>query len=421
MIADLEARANALARQSEEVQRQIQQTSATLRSPDGAVTVTVAPNGALRHVEFSPRVGDFSHVQLGQVVMTTVRRAQAQAADQVAARLGEGDVAEFGMNLGALALDGLSAMIDPLGTLATAGIGWLIEHISFLREPLDRLAGNSDNIKTAVSTWNQAALALDTIAQDQQKAVASQVSGWEQGAADRFRASQGRLAAETKAMSATCISVAKEVTTAGTITAAVRGMIRDLIAMFIWEVIRNAVIAPASSWVSFGSSPAAFAAWTVGRAAVLLGKITKQLAKLMRLVMRIAGRLKGLFAKVGDVLKGLARFGKGGRGAGGAGGVARAADAPAAPGSRAWTTRRSGWRTGATPGRRSRMRAPRPRRGSSSSAPATATPATRGRRSPTRRVPVRLHVAGLAADHPVPDRVLIRCPPAAAWVSPGWC
>lgn len=293
MIADLEARANALARQSEEVQRQIQQTSATLRSPDGAVTVTVAPNGALRHVEFSPRVGDFSHVQLGQVVMTTVRRAQAQAADQVAARLGEGDVAEFGMNLGALALDGLSAMIDPLGTLATAGIGWLIEHISFLREPLDRLAGNSDNIKTAVSTWNQAALALDTIAQDQQKAVASQVSGWEQGAADRFRASQGRLAAETKAMSATCISVAKEVTTAGTITAAVRGMIRDLIAMFIWEVIRNAVIAPASSWVSFGSSPAAFAAWTVGRAAVLLGKITKQLAKLMRLVMRIAGRLKG--------------------------------------------------------------------------------------------------------------------------------
>ncbi|MFI9816642.1 YbaB/EbfC family nucleoid-associated protein [Saccharothrix variisporea] len=85
MIADLEARANDLARRSEEMQQQIQQTSATLRSPDGAVTVTVAPNGSLQHIEFSPRVGDFSHVQLGQVVMTTVRRAQAQAASQVAA------------------------------------------------------------------------------------------------------------------------------------------------------------------------------------------------------------------------------------------------------------------------------------------------------------------------------------------------
>jgi DNA-binding protein YbaB len=85
MIADLEARANDLARRSEEMQQQIQQTSATLRSPDGAVTVTVAPNGSLQHIEFSPRVGDFSHVQLGQVVMSTVQRAQAQAASQVAA------------------------------------------------------------------------------------------------------------------------------------------------------------------------------------------------------------------------------------------------------------------------------------------------------------------------------------------------
>lgn len=248
-----------------------------------------------------------------------------------ASRLKDGDFAEFGMNAAALGLDLLSAAIDPLGTLATAGIGWLIEHISFLREPLDWLAGNGDKIKAAVATWNKAALELDRIAQEQHDAVETQVSGWEQGAADRFRASQGQLVGETLAVSRTCVSVAEEVASAGTITAAVRGMIRDLIAMFIWEVIRNAVIALASSWVSFGSSLAAFAAWTVGRAAVLLGKITKQLAKLMRLVMRIASRLKALFAKVGDVLKGLARFGEGGRGAGGAGGVTRAADAPAAP------------------------------------------------------------------------------------------
>lgn len=253
-----------------------------------------------------------------------------QFADSLS-RAGEGDFAEIGMNAAAVGLDLLSAAIDPLGTLATAGIGWLIEHISFLREPLDWLAGDGDKIKAAVATWNQAALALDTIAQDQHNAVETQVSGWEQGAADRFRASQGQLVGETLAMSKACVGVAEQVATAGTITAAVRGMIRDLIAMFIWEVIRNAVIALASSVVSFGSSVAAFAAWTVGRAAVLLGKITKQIAKLMRLVMRIASRLKGLFAKVGDMLKGLARFGRGGRGAGGAGGVTRAADAPGTP------------------------------------------------------------------------------------------
>lgn len=84
MIADLEARAQDLARRSEDMQAQINDAAATVRSPDGAVTVTVAPNGALQHIEFSPRAADFSHVQLGQAVMAVVRRAQAQAAQQVA-------------------------------------------------------------------------------------------------------------------------------------------------------------------------------------------------------------------------------------------------------------------------------------------------------------------------------------------------
>ncbi|QFZ23154.1 WXG100 family type VII secretion target [Saccharothrix syringae] len=250
----------------------------------------------------------------------------AQVLDSFDRAAQEGDYAEFGLNLGAAALDTLGLVIDPLGSLATAGIGWLIEHISFLREPLDWLAGNGDKIKAAVKTWNEAAAALDGIAQAHHDAVEAQVSGWEQAAAEGFRQSQGQLVGETLAVSRACVTVAEQVATAGTITAAVRGMIRDLIAMFIWEVIRNAVIALASSVVSFGSSVAAFAAWTVGRAAVVLGRITQQIAKLMRVVTRILGRLKGLFGSLGDVLKGLGRFGKGA-----GGGTTRAASAADTP------------------------------------------------------------------------------------------
>lgn len=228
-------------------------------------------------------------------------------------RLGEGDFAEFGLNAGALALDGLGMVMDPLGALATAGIGWLIEHVSFLREPLDWLAGNGDKIKAAVATWNQVATDLHGIGEQQDKAVKSELPCWEPGTtAEKFRQSQGDFAKEIEAVSGSCFFVASEIAKAGTITAAVRGMIRDLIALFIWEVIRNAVIALASSWVSLGSSVAAFAAWAVGRGAVVLGKITQQMAKLVKLVMRIMGRLKGLFSQLGDVLKRLGRFGRGG-------------------------------------------------------------------------------------------------------------
>lgn len=228
-------------------------------------------------------------------------------------RAGDGDFAEIGMNAAAFGLDVLGVAMDPVGALATAGIGWLIEHVSFLREPLDWLAGNGDKIKAAVATWNQVAADLHTIGEEQDKAVKSELPCWEQGtAAEKFRRSQGELATEIAAVSKTCTFVASEIAKAGTVTAAIRGMIRDVIALFIWEVIRNAAIALASSVVSLGSSIAAFSAWAVGRGAVVLGKITQQLAKLVKLVTRIMGRLKGLFGQLGDVLKRLGRFGRGG-------------------------------------------------------------------------------------------------------------
>ncbi|MGW6934717.1 hypothetical protein ACWGE0_31975 [Lentzea sp. NPDC054927] len=245
----------------------------------------------------------------------------AQTVDSMG-RLGDGDAAELGLNAAALGLDALGVFMDPVGALATAGIGWLIEHLSFLREPLDWLAGNGDKIKAAVGTWNQVSVAIAQIADEQNKAVQSQVGSWQEAAAERFRSSQSQLAGEITAVSKSCAAAAEQIATAGTITAAVRGMLRDLIAMFIYEVIRNAIIALASSYVSLGSSIAAFSAWAVGRGAVVLGKITQQIAKLMKVITRIAGRLKGLFAKLGDVLARLARFGKGG---------GRAVDAPSVP------------------------------------------------------------------------------------------
>ncbi|WP_434439366.1 hypothetical protein [Lentzea sp. E54] len=247
---------------------------------------------------------NFAGGGLAESVMQTVDSAS---------RLSEGDIAEFGMNLAATGLDLLGLIMDPVGALATAGIGWLIEHLSFLRQPLDWLAGNGDKIKAAVTTWNQVSADLHNIGEQQDKAVKSELPCWEQGtAAEKFRQSQGELAAEIAMVSKMSAYVASEIATAGTITAAIRGMIRDLIALFIWEVIRNAVIALASSVVSLGSSIAAFSAWAVGRGAVVLGKITQQLAKLVKLVMRIMSRVKGLFGQLGDALKRLGRFGRGG-------------------------------------------------------------------------------------------------------------
>jgi DNA-binding protein YbaB len=85
MIADLEAKARDLARRAQQVQDGIRAAEATVSSPDGWVTVTVAPNGALRDISFSLPAEGASDAALGAVVMATVRRARAEVAQQVAA------------------------------------------------------------------------------------------------------------------------------------------------------------------------------------------------------------------------------------------------------------------------------------------------------------------------------------------------
>ncbi|MGW6934719.1 YbaB/EbfC family nucleoid-associated protein [Lentzea sp. NPDC054927] len=84
MIADLESKAQQLQQRSQQMQEQIQNASSTITSPNEAVTVRVAPNGALQHIEFSPVAMRLTHVQLSQLVMQTVQKAQIQSAEQVA-------------------------------------------------------------------------------------------------------------------------------------------------------------------------------------------------------------------------------------------------------------------------------------------------------------------------------------------------
>lgn len=226
-------------------------------------------------------------------------------------RAQEGDFLEIGLNLGPAGLDVLGTVLDPVGSLATAGIGWLIEHLSFLREPLDWFAGSPDNIKGACQTWNEVAMQLDDIGKQQDAALQSQAQSWEKQAAEAFRKSHGQLGEEIRAVGIASTAVSEEIASFGTMVATIRGMIRDLISTFIYEVIRNAVIALAGSAATFGAAAAAFAAWAVGRGAMVLGKITKHVTSAMQVASKVLGRLKGLFGQLGDLLPGLKRFGKG--------------------------------------------------------------------------------------------------------------
>ncbi|GAA2698757.1 WXG100 family type VII secretion target [Actinoplanes palleronii] len=130
-------------------------------------------------------------------------------------------------------LDLLGTVIDPLGSLAAWGIGWLMEHLQPLREALDWLAGQPDKISAHAATWRNVATAVTATHQRYADAVRDQTTGWSGASGDAYRhhAAQQLDALGGIAKASEGISYAVE--GAGLLVGLVRGIVRDLIAQFV--------------------------------------------------------------------------------------------------------------------------------------------------------------------------------------------
>ena len=88
-------------------------------------------------------------------------------------------------------LDTLGAVLYPFNALLRAGLGWLFEHIAFLREPLDALAGDPDAVLAQARHWDRVAAELRAAAADHR---ATTVPDWHGAAADGYRQAVDELA-----------------------------------------------------------------------------------------------------------------------------------------------------------------------------------------------------------------------------------
>jgi DNA-binding protein YbaB len=81
-LAGYRDRLAALRARTERAQDALAHAEATVTSPDGAVTVTVNPAGALRRLVLSERTTGMTRVQLAAAVLATAHTAQQEAAER---------------------------------------------------------------------------------------------------------------------------------------------------------------------------------------------------------------------------------------------------------------------------------------------------------------------------------------------------
>lgn len=76
-----------------------------------------------------------------------------------------GEWVEAGLNAGAVALGTVAAVVDPIGTALSAGVGWVIEHLDPLKDWLQKLTGDDEAVAGFADTWVNISEHLDDVAQ----------------------------------------------------------------------------------------------------------------------------------------------------------------------------------------------------------------------------------------------------------------
>ncbi|MFD9701435.1 hypothetical protein [Lentzea sp. NPDC059081] len=214
-----------------------------------------------------------------------------------------------------LAFDTVGAMLNPLGSLLAAGVGWLIDHLFFLREPLDLLIGDNIAIRQETEKLKEDAEHYEGLASGHLDAL-KKLDGWIGETADNFRASMAHVAKELEVIGSAVNSSAKLMGTMGAVVTAVRSLVRDIIAMVVGGLIGGALIAASLAPFTFGASIVAFVGVAVGTALEALARILTHITKLKSVLSSSAKATDDLGAALAKMGDDAARFGKGGSSSG---------------------------------------------------------------------------------------------------------
>ncbi|GAB2568683.1 hypothetical protein Aab01nite_44540 [Paractinoplanes abujensis] len=153
----------------------------------------------------------------------------------------DGDWMTVGGNAVAGALGLLGAVMDPLQAVFAAGVGWLMEHVSCLREPLDKLCGDPKAIEAHAQTWRNIEQRIYEATDFFVAEVKNSTAAWAAKSAEAYRAMARTHAESIQAMGQVADFMGRTSTIVGAMVGVVRNTIRDIVSEVIGACISKAI------------------------------------------------------------------------------------------------------------------------------------------------------------------------------------
>lgn len=200
-------------------------------------------------------------------------------------------------------LDALGLITDPLGTLVSWGVAWLLDHVKPLKEALDQLAGDPAQISANAQTWRNVADQMKFAAGDYRNAVSRQTATWSGPAGDAYRAQSKEHEGGMSALSEAAETMASIVEGSGMLVALVRTLVRDAIAEFVsilavrlWEWL-------AEEGLTLGLGTP----WVIAQVSSLVGKWVNKIKNFLKGLLNSLRRLREVLGKLRTLVENIMR------------------------------------------------------------------------------------------------------------------
>lgn len=227
-----------------------------------------------------------------------------ETANDLSTAIESGDWASVAMGAVGTALDALSVAMDPFGAILAAGVSWLMEHVGPLKDALNGLTGNADQIKAQSETWANVAQELGSVASDLTDAVNADLQSWSGTASDAYRQRAQDISTLLQSAQKGTEGASSGVKTAGEVVAAVRTLVRDIISELIGHLISWALQVVFTLGIGLAWVVPQVASAVAKTASQITGLVTK-LVKALKALVPLLKKAGTLFEDAGKALKGL--------------------------------------------------------------------------------------------------------------------
>ncbi|OLR90975.1 TNT domain-containing protein [Actinokineospora bangkokensis] len=209
----------------------------------------------------------------------------------------DGSWVEGGLGVAGGGLEVLSLALDPIGTLGQYAVSWLIEHVKPLRDALNWLAGDADQIAAYAATWKNVEQAVSGVAADFKTEVTNGTAGWTGPAAEAYRRNTAQQNQHMAAAATGAGTIGTVVEVVGALVGTVRGIVRDLVAECVSTLLARIPQWLAEAGVTLGLATPHI----VASAAALISRWVNRITDVITKLTRSVEKLRPIMAKLGEV------------------------------------------------------------------------------------------------------------------------